>query len=911
MTAPPSPVGHETPEFPAIRDRNGGREKQGGGGCPPARNRSIIMATTDARRRTTWGGRFRLLVRVLGLTGVVAAAAGAVLLSTVYGWPQTQAALEETARSVWAAAAEDAADTFTRAASVVLLAGLAAVAVALVVELLGGLFLVAGRRTAGGFTAALATAAAVALLVFVNLYSLSHHRRYDLTRDARFTLPAGVADELRRLRPDSPTTVVVFQQHKTAGTLSGKPDSYDYAAERKVVEKVADLVDQFRAFGPRFRVAVLDVEDEGYERQLADLTNDSPALKAAIEAAPGNSIFFAAGGRVQRLGFDEFLALDKTASKAADGGRGNLVLMPQGVDRFARRVLAVQERRPKVAIAVVHGYLGTTGPESLTLAGVKRALSEYGFDVTDVVLRKGWQEARSIADLKPAAYTREESALEELEGELEEAGNRVRAARAEEELLGQVRGLLDKLAGRPFRERVRFYVLLSEDAKNRGWLEVTGVYRKWAEGITEETETGFRADLAAGLGAQRARAGQEVGEAEKARRAADDKLAAALKDERPIQDRRLTDVKAKLGRLLADVDLLIVPRFTVASVTSGRTVDPQLHALSPEQTEVVRDFMKAGKPVLALLGPTVGEDGTPAEPDGFEKLLAERGIELGRDVVLFDAEGRFLAAFGAGSQFGGSGPADIPPLAVEDRSGGEPVAPNPVGEAVRATLRAGEQKLDLTARALRPVYVAPGWQGKLPFAAEFLLTGPDSWNEAKPFPLGDRAGRITYVPRFDPPAKAVRDDLAADRSAERRGPFPVGVAVEGRPPAWWYDEAYTPNTAAAALLVPADGGLTAAAVTAAATKLDRPVGRVVVFGSGGLFTGPELKPAQEKLLLHTANWLVNRPDRLPVASGPSWSFPRVTLSDRETTLWRWGTAAGLPLLAVYLGLLAVLIRRRR
>lgn len=898
------------------------------------------MPTSDVRRRSTWGGRFRLLVRVLGLTGIVAAVVGAVLLSTVYGWPESQAAAEETGRSVWTTAAEGAGYGFARVASIVLLAGLAAVAVALLVEVLGGLFLVATRRTASGLTATLGTAAAVVLLVLVNLYSSSHGRRYDLTRDARFTLPAGVAADLRRLRADSPTTVVVFQQHKTAGTLTGKPDSYDYAAERKVVEKVTDLVDQFRAFGPRFRVAVLDVEDEGYERQLADLSKEIPELKAAVDAAPENSIFFAANGRVQRLGFNEFLALDKTASKAADAGRGNLVLMPQGVERFARRVLAVQERRPKVAICVVHGYLGSTGPDSLTLAGLKKTLTEYGFDVTDIVLRKGWGEARSLADLKPAAYTREESALEELEGDLEEAGNRVRAARAEVEVLGQVKDVLAKLGDRPPEVRGRTYALLNEDAKNRGWLEVTAVYRKWTEKagrMTKELEAELRKDLIAGAEAQRAKAEQEVTEAERARRAADDKLAAALKDERPIQDRRLTDVKAKLGRLLADVDLLVVPRFTVASVTSGRTVDPQLHAFSPEQTEVVKEFMKAGKPVLALLGPTTAEDGPPTEPDGFEKLLAERGVELGRDTVLFDAEGRVLAAFGAGSQFGGSGPADIPPLAVAEPSDGG-AAPNPVGAAVRATGRAVEQNLDVRARALRPVYVAPGWQAKLPFAAEFLLTGADAWNEAKPFPLGDRAGRVTYVPRFDPPAKAAaRDDLGpASRSEERRGPFPVGVAVEGPPPAAWFDEPYTPGAAApallgpaaavappyqragysqgaaaAALLVPADRGLTAALTTAAASKLSRPAGRVVVFGSGGLFVGPELKPAQEKLLLHTANWLVNRPDRLPVVPDQEWAFPRVSLSDRETTLWRWGTAAGLPLLAVYLGLLAVLVRRRR
>ena len=59
-------------------------------------------------------------------------------------------------------------------------------------------------------------------------------------------------------------------------------------------------------------------------------------------------------------------------------------------------------------------------------------------------------------------------------------------------------------------------------------------------------------------------------EAEKERRVADYKVKEALKDERPIQDRRVTDVKAKLAKLLADVDLLVLPRYTITTVTTGR-----------------------------------------------------------------------------------------------------------------------------------------------------------------------------------------------------------------------------------------------------------------------------------------------------------------------------------------------------
>src|SRR5438105_1219406 len=147
----------------------------------------------DVRQRTTLGNLFRFLVRVLGLTGLVAAAGGAVLLSTA-----------PTDLPGWAAPA-------------------------------------------------------------------SHS-------PAEWATAAG----------------------------NWAPDAGDFAAERKVVEKVRDLVDQLRELGPRFKVTVLDVEEEGYEDRLAALTRDAPELRAAIDAAPENSIFFHAAGRVQRMSFGEF-----------------------------------------------------------------------------------------------------------------------------------------------------------------------------------------------------------------------------------------------------------------------------------------------------------------------------------------------------------------------------------------------------------------------------------------------------------------------------------------------------------------------------------------------------------------------------------------------------------------------------
>ena len=159
-----------------------------------------IKPMADTRQRTTWGTRFRFLVRAVGLTGVLAAAVGARCSS-----PRCiRSADQWTARTLRAAAATASTATSPRSPRSTLTVGLVAVALALVVELLSGLFLVTGRRTAASTTATVGTVAAVALLVFVNAYSFTHHSRFDFTRDQQFTLPPELADELRKLRPDEP-----------------------------------------------------------------------------------------------------------------------------------------------------------------------------------------------------------------------------------------------------------------------------------------------------------------------------------------------------------------------------------------------------------------------------------------------------------------------------------------------------------------------------------------------------------------------------------------------------------------------------------------------------------------------------------------------------------------------------------
>lgn len=843
----------------------------------------------DIRHRKTLGNRLRFLIRGIGLLGLFAAAIGLVLASTVFDWPQTWSALRDTSQAVWNAALPTDSHDFTHVAALILLIGLAAAALALVVEFLSALFLAATRRTAVGASGIIAVAAAIALLVFVNLYSFRHYERKDLTRDHQFTLPTEVSSELRQLRPDMPTTIVVLQKHRTFGATSEARDAYVSASESKVTEKVKDLVNQFREFGPHFNVVVLDTEQLDYDSQVAALTDKAPQLKAAIDAAPENSILFAAGNKVQRLGFNEFLQLDRAASRQANGGRGNLVLLPQGVEKFARRVLAVQERRPKIALCVVHGALGADGVEELTHAGLKKMLLAQGFELKEIVL-KDWTVP---PDGGPAAFTLQEIKIQEIESELDEAEFKIALARNEVTGIDQLKEMLtDKKKG-SFKERFSLYSNIYTISNQRAWREMLSVYQKYAEHLIPneaeftKVEPAFKKELLEKLPVQKALSEQQVKNLEEKRKPIEARLTEALKDENAVQNAHETDVKAKFTRLLADVDLLVIPRFTVLDVAKINGVIPaSVHVMSKDQVAVVRDFMKSGRPVLALLGPISETLGPAIEAvDGFEKLIADRGVELGNETIIYDEELKALAEQGIASRFGSASHVEVEPLQFADRVESDAASEifasskqkNPIRAAVQLSARSLEKPFELRLRGLRPVYVKPDVQSQLTYASEFILSGPNSWNEIQPL----RQRGSPYLPKFE--AAKEGDSKKGTHAEERRGPFPIGVAIDGPLPKAWFDQ---PNPAI-------------------------PNERLVVIGHGGAFVGSDLKPVQEKLLLHSVNWLLNRSDRLPMEPEKTWSYPRVDMTARDLVLWRWSTALLMPLGVVILGLFAVMLRRSR
>ncbi len=896
----------------------------------------------DARQHLAWGTRLRFGARLLGLTGVFAAGVGALLLGPRL--PDWKMATIE-------AASHGAMGQTPQIGAYLLFLGAAAALLVVASELLAGLF-GSGRRSATGFNAAVQTVLAVGILVAINYLAFQYPKRWDLTRTGEFTLSKAVTDELKNLK--GRTTIVVLQQHKTFGQLSVKPDIYDYAAERKVVEKVRDLVDQFREIGPQFRVVSLDVEAIGYDKLLDAETSMRPGLKEAIAAAPENSIFFYPDDRVEtmyageavsrtadgrrlfilphpdvvreasqiipgelrtnpspgnvltfegnipRMSFNEFYQLDKTASKESGGkDHGNLVLRPQGIEAFAKRVIAIQEKKPKVALMTIHELLSTrhreAGGEQFSAHGVRSSLERHGFDVVDVLLMR-WPPREEPT---PAAYNLEETEYDRLATELDNLEDDLRTYREEEEQATAFRQMFKTL---PLEElNKRFRSRLRQD-------------------VTEE----FRARQVRVVDEALKRIAERTAELEKDRRETEAKVQALTRKERAFEDRRVTDVKAKLTRLVADCDLLVIPRHTLINNAERQYINSSIYRLNKDQVAVVKEFMAAGKPVLACLGPNVDPQGpgSPEPLDDFERLLSDVGLELGRQTVLFDTESKGFAARQTGSLLGGAA-TEIPPVGFAPTTAGK--LPNPIARAMQAVADSAGQSLEIRLRHPRPIYVNPEVAGKLPVTPDFLQTSAAAWNEESPLPKMRQVGPREVVmspPRFE--ATPFDDPKKGTRDEERRGPFPIGVALEAPIPPEWADsrdQVPSHRTAAAAVLS-LDGGLTAGLVTASSLlEKDRrtldlvpqsspKTARLAVIGSGGVFIGEELSPAHEQLLLHTCNWLLKREDRLPKTDA-AWSYPRTDLAESGRFYWQWGPLVGLPAVFLYVGVMVLMIRRVR
>jgi hypothetical protein len=790
------------------------------------------MAVKGAQAKSGW----HLIVRVLGATGLLVAGVGL----NAYAATGKEWGLE------------------------LAIGGAVAVALALLVEVRGIVALAFSRRGALGFNVFLQILLAAALLAGVNAFAFSFYHRFDLTRDQEFTIPQDIQEQLSKLSGE--TRIVLFQRHTSFGQLADKQDNYDAAAERQIVAKVKDLVEQFRELGPRFRVELLDIQEEGYQDKLAALNKEAPALAKAIDEAPENSVFFYAGqDKVQRLSFHDIYQLDKQESKAANDKRGNLILLYQGIGPFARKVLNIEEKRPRVALGVVHEVLGLEnkeeGSRDIGMTGARKALVSHGFQTRDIILKK-WTET---APPEPAILTQDESKFERLEEQLIESDATIKGLEKE---ISVFRNLANDWQTKALKE------LRATDFAKR--LDVDEINEQVRGAVLKQI-------LLPNLKLR------ELGlKQERQERDALLKEKIGLNVENLAEQRRISDLRAKFNRLLADADLLIVPRMTLLNVARGDRIPNAAHKLDDAQIESIKEFMRAGKPVLFCLGPTNEQAGRidPSELGGdrLEMAVTSLGFQLPKQTILFNVESKALAERRSGLFFVGT-PVEVPPVQFEWPPGADmpavkkaqtDLAPNPIRVSMEITAASVDksQSLDLRLRHPRPVYFEPRAGVKQKVDPIFMVTSAEAWNEEQPFPSRERTPRFELPKPDDPDRGTVRE--------KRRGNFPIGAAVETELPVFWQESG--------------KGG---------------PPGkvRVAVIGHGGVFMGPTLTPVKEKLLLDVCNWLLGRDDLLATRT-ETWQFPRVSLTDEEFQLWHWGTRWEAVLFA-FIGLVVWMVRRMR
>jgi hypothetical protein len=867
------------------------------------------------RSRNSFWQQIHLLTRLIGVTGLAAAPIG------LFFW----GLLGEVSFGPYAVG-EKTLGPFTgeEIGLMVLYASAAAVGLALLFEVRGLTKAVASHRGLFGVNVLLQIALALALVIGANVYSFEHFRRFDLTRGQIFTLDEETRKQLEQLRGD--TDIIVVQKHVSFGQRAeNKQDKYDFAAQRKIVEKVKDLAEEFEDLGPRFHVRVLDIQEDNYDKKLDEIRKDlSEELAKAVEKAPENSVFLYSREkkRFQRISFSDIYQLDKQGSIE----NKNLVLKYQGVGPFAHKIFNIEEKSPRIATAIVHPLLGFHDkrmPE-VTMTGSKKILDGYGFACTDITLRK-INDNGGLGD--PTVLNYDESIYEETEDALADIREEIEQLQKEIPEIAKVYNLWNDSSLAELNKKFA-YVFLVDGRQGIVEREIA----KKAKGIVKTIDvdeddrkgrvTLYKRELDLRKHALDGDLDDEAKLNEKKSKLQVDNLG---------EKRRFNDLEAKAKAMLADVDLLIVPRITLIDVPQKERVSYGVHKLETAQLNAVKAFLKQGKPVLVLLGPSNEPQAGPEfDPDALEALLGELGFYLPKQVILFDAEKRAYNE----RKFGGFGASkrevELPGLVFDDSTSTqtwlkarEPFKTHPIRTSMRMMNRAmaasdpdaaQKEKKDtpqaedasvVSIRHPRPVYfmrtilspepaasivgalTLPGLPGSVQAATiwvnkaqkksddngVFLLTRAESWNEENPFIVQNKVPRYTPT-KDDDPKKGTADE-------ERHGPFPIGVAVEAQIPASWMDKdaAKAPNV------------------------------RVAVIGSGGAFVGPTLPPLKEKLFLDTVNWLLGRDDLL-ARDAETWEYPRVELSPLELKCW-YAVSYGLPVLFIYMGMVVWLVRRMR
>ena len=664
------------------------------------------------------------------------------------------------------------------------------------------------KRGALGLNELILVGLAVLLAGFVNYWAFGHYRRFDWTRDKQFTTPEATAEQLRRLK--EPIDIVVYIAHKTFGRADTKPDAIDYAAERKVVEKVRDLVERYGEIGAQVRVQVLDVEEEGYDKKLEELPK---VLQEEIAKAAENSILFRSGDHIKRLSFSDYYQLDKRASKA----QANLVLRAQGEEAFSRQIFKIDEKKPEIVFAVGHEAFTLESDIPFGLKGLGAALERWGMKGRAVILKDFSPLQRRPpnppGEPKAIALSYKELRFQQLTDRIRFCSEQIDAWKERVKLIPEERKKVAGISREDMKRRAR--ALINALGLRRGterlFLVAVGQLR-----MTDAVHKEILKDILAVYDEEVELAGQQR-EAYTKMQAEAEKEKATIDQKEIDQMRSFTDTKSKLQYLLRNCDLLVVPRVTWQAINYPNPwgVPNWYHEPDQAQIDAFAQYLRGGKPILAAMGPYASSwreelnpgrrihpqygfvvDKDPKLPRRFEKLLGNYGFKLDSRLVLFDDE---MTSFESRErpQFAG---VSVPPLAFEDPkpSGDGAARPNPIAHSLGALASARDLPVTIKARHPRVVrYEPPGTD--LGYSPYFAWTDAKSWGETQPFiKLEDYlksrrgGGPSNYVPKYDPKVAfdaGKKDSEDSDKKAKKklpakkdeRGPFPIGAAVEAKP----------------------------------------------------------------------------------------------------------------------------------
>ncbi len=804
------------------------------------------------------------------------------------------------------------------------IAGGVAVVLALAVELRGVFDVLGSRRGAVGFNVLAQFVVVLVLVIGANVFSFTHYLRIDLTRDQQFTLEDKFRQQLLQLRGD--TDIVVYYAHRSFGqTAETKQDNYDFAAARKIVEKIKDLAEQFQDLGPRFRVHVLDEQDKLKEKKFLNIKkNVSEKLADEILKAPENSIFLFSKEQesIQRISFSDIYHLDRQASIE----KKNLVLQYQGVGPFARKVFNVEEKRPHVGLAVIHPLLGFQNEDIpfYTMSGTRKTLERYNFQTTDIMLKKLDGDG-DLTD-EPTILTYDESRFEQIEDELEDIKESLPKF---EKDLKEAKELFKFWNESTLAELNKKYVYYFRQDGLQGITLRTEMADAKKSGISFKFIDVDDDDQKNRTSTYRQATNQLQGLVEKYR--ADEesltKERGTLRVDQLMEKRRVSDLELKAKNLLANIDVLIVPRITIIDATVGQVIPNRVHRIEKAQLSAVKWFMKQGKGVLFLLGPTNEPREMPDQPgkaaDEVEPMLREIGFVLPKQTVLFNAEMREFNERKTGvARFGKTKEKrkfEVPGLRLDETTSTrfmdkkrEAFSPHAIRTSLATMNRAlgAKESDEIRMRYSRPVYYVPptfepkaasgvvgslampGFAGPLlasthwtgsawlsrakqvpDDSAVFLVTREESWNEDHPFIAKDKVPTYSASPDDDWRKGTVEE--------VRRGPFPVGIAVEATLPSAWFEKD--------------------------SETIRKP--RIVVVGSGNAFVGTDLPPVKQRAFLDMVNWLAGRDDLL-VRDVATWQYPRAEIGEADRRYW-FGLAAALPVLCLYFGFMVLMVRNVR